>query len=116
MPSTPTSPNNLAVPLAFYLMRSRALSLISLVNGSIKPVSIWGFGTGPRGLTTKSNTTGPPTAPQPEECCNSGCENCCMDEYFEEMEKYRGRINTTLATAATVAAGSSAEAEGQKSE
>lgn len=30
-----------------------------------------------------------PEAPEPEECCNSGCEPCIMDYYTEELAKYR---------------------------
>ena len=31
----------------------------------------------------------PPREPDPEECCNSGCESCVFDRYHDALERYR---------------------------
>ena len=31
----------------------------------------------------------PPTQPALEDCCNSGCERCVFDVYYEALERYR---------------------------
>lgn len=34
----------------------------------------------------------PPEAPQPNECCESGCDPCVYDCYAEEMRQYRQQL------------------------
>jgi len=34
----------------------------------------------------------PPIAPEPEECCNSGCIPCVYDTYNEAMDDYRAAL------------------------
>jgi oxidoreductase family protein len=31
----------------------------------------------------------PPREPELEECCNSGCEPCVFDRYYDALERYR---------------------------
>jgi hypothetical protein len=30
----------------------------------------------------------PPRAPEPDDCCQSGCERCVYDLYLSEVERY----------------------------
>jgi Oxidoreductase-like protein, N-terminal len=30
----------------------------------------------------------PPRAPEPDDCCQSGCERCVYDVYLSEVERY----------------------------
>jgi len=34
---------------------------------------------------------GKPELPEPGACCGNGCENCVMDEYFEELAQWEKR-------------------------
>ncbi|GAB3336483.1 oxidoreductase-like domain-containing protein [Bordetella tumulicola] len=34
----------------------------------------------------------PPIAPEPYECCQSGCDPCIYDLYNDEMDKYREQL------------------------
>ncbi|SIT47028.1 conserved hypothetical protein [Paraburkholderia piptadeniae] len=31
----------------------------------------------------------PPTRPDPDECCHSGCDTCIFDLYEDELTRYR---------------------------
>jgi hypothetical protein len=34
----------------------------------------------------------PPRAPEPEECCRSGCESCVYDLYWSAVERYEAAL------------------------
>ncbi|MPW21015.1 oxidoreductase [Paraburkholderia sp. CNPSo 3157] len=34
----------------------------------------------------------PPTRPDPDECCHSGCDTCIFDLYEDELTRYRAAL------------------------
>lgn len=43
----------------------------------------------------------PPTAPEPGECCQSGCEPCVFDRYWEALTNYEAALRLWEAQQAT---------------
>lgn len=39
-------------------------------------------------LRSKCSSTSPPSPPNPDMCCRSGCSNCVYLYYAQELEKY----------------------------
>jgi hypothetical protein len=34
----------------------------------------------------------PPERPEPDECCNGGCERCIFDVYADALERYEAEL------------------------
>jgi hypothetical protein len=34
----------------------------------------------------------PPVRPDPDDCCNGGCERCVFDLYEEALDRYRDKL------------------------
>jgi hypothetical protein len=34
----------------------------------------------------------PPQRPEPDECCNGGCERCIFDVYADAMDRYEAEL------------------------
>jgi hypothetical protein len=34
----------------------------------------------------------PPERPEPDECCNGGCDRCIFDVYADAMERYEAEL------------------------
>lgn len=34
----------------------------------------------------------PPGRPEPDECCNGGCERCIFDVYADALERYEAEL------------------------
>jgi hypothetical protein len=34
----------------------------------------------------------PPVRPEPDDCCNGGCERCVFDLYEDALERYREKL------------------------
>ncbi|HXF67946.1 MAG TPA: oxidoreductase-like domain-containing protein [Burkholderiales bacterium] len=43
----------------------------------------------PRTPTEDDPPPQPPREPAPEECCQSGCDPCVFDRYYQALERYR---------------------------
>lgn len=49
----------------------------------------------------------PPREPEPTECCQSGCDPCIYDHYWQALERYEARLREwTLRQAARDASSS----------
>jgi len=38
----------------------------------------------------------PPVRPDPDDCCNGGCERCVFDLYEDALERYREKLAAWL--------------------
>ncbi|KWR74714.1 oxidoreductase-like domain-containing protein [Cupriavidus sp. IDO] len=53
----------------------------------------------------------PPERPGDDECCQSGCDPCVFDYYYQEMDRYRDELKAWEARQAAREAAAAAHAE-----